>query len=530
MKKLLIAFGITAFIFGCKENTTTTTQQNSEIEYYQSDFFKEVQLSSIYKDSKTFVDMTPKKSRTEILDLYQEAKKAKDFNLKTFVETYFDAPESPSSTFITDTSKTMYQHISSMWPVLTRNADVKDQYSSKIALPHPYIVPGGRFREVYYWDSYFTMIGLLADNQDEMAKNMVDNFSFLIDTLGFIPNGNRDYYNTRSQPPFYTLMVTALAKNDTALRNSYLPYIEKEYEYWMQGSENLTVNNTAVLRVFKTKNGLLNRYFDTGNTPRQESYKEDYELAQQFKSVKEQENLYSNMRSGAASGWDFSSRWYAKENDFSSTNTTQIAPVDLNCLLFYVEKTLATIYESKGNLTKAKHYQKRATERKTNIQELFYNTDVKFFTDVNIHNQQSTTQYTLAAVYPLFFKVATPTQASEVKNRIMTQFLYPGGLVTTLQNTGQQWDAPNGWAPLQYMTVKGLLNYGYTKEAETIMNRWLAVNEKVYQNTGKMMEKYNVQDTTLLSGGGEYDLQDGFGWTNGVALGFKKLKDSLSIK
>ena len=109
----------------------------------------------------------------------------------------------------------------------------------------------------------------------------------------------------------------------------------------------------------------------------------------------------------------------------------------------------------------------------------------------------------------------------------MSDFLKDGGLVTTLENSGQQWDAPNGWAPLQYMAVEGLLNYGYVDEAKTIMQRWLALNERVYKDTGKMMEKYNVEDISLLSGGGEYETQDGFGWTNGVALVFKKMLDDM---
>ena len=109
----------------------------------------------------------------------------------------------------------------------------------------------------------------------------------------------------------------------------------------------------------------------------------------------------------------------------------------------------------------------------------------------------------------------------------MDNFLKDGGLVTTLKNSGQQWDAPNGWAPLQWMAVNGLLAYGYREEAKEIMRRWLALNEKVFKDTGKMMEKYNVEDLSLLSGGGEYETQDGFGWTNGVALGFRKILDRL---
>ena len=127
----------------------------------------------------------------------------------------------------------------------------------------------------------------------------------------------------------------------------------------------------------------------------------------------------------------------------------------------------------------------------------------------------------------MFFGIASREQGEGIKNVLMETFLKDGGLVTTLKNSGQQWDAPNGWAPLQWMAVKGLLLYGYEEEAKEIMKRWLALNEKVFKNTGKMMEKYNVEDLSLLSGGGEYETQDGFGWTNGVALGFKQLLDEM---
>ena len=137
---------------------------------------------------------------------------------------------------------------------------------------------------------------------------------------------------------------------------------------------------------------------------------------------------------------------------------------------------------------------------------------------------------TLAGAFPLFFRIANREQAEKVKEVLMEQFLKDGGLVTTLNHSGQQWDAPNGWAPLQYIAVQGLLQYGYKDEAKEIMTRWLALNEKVYKNTGKMMEKYNVEDLSLLSGGGEYETQDGFGWTNGVALSFYKTLQLLEAE
>ncbi|GLB49659.1 periplasmic trehalase [Neptunitalea sp. Y10] len=500
--------------------------------YYQSEFFKEVQMSMIFKDSKTFVDMKPKISKAKILQFYEEQRHKKDFDLESFVHNYFLMTKSIQKDFITDTTKNMYEHISGMWPVLTRHADKYHPFSSRIPLPEPYVVPGGRFREIYYWDSYFTMQGLLADGQTELAKDMVDNFAFLVDTLGFVPNGNRNYYLSRSQPPFFGLMVHALAKGDSNVLKRYGPYILKEYNYWMKGTDDISSPFKPINAVLTTNNGtLLNRYWDYKNTPREESYREDVELAENL-DKNQKEKVYRNIRAAAASGWDFSSRWYQKENDFSSTATIDIAPVDLNCLLFFMEHQIANYFGEQKDTISKRIYLKKALKRNEFIRNNFWNKEAEFFTDYIISEQQCSHKLTMAGVYPLFFRIATKEQAEHVKDRLMQDFLKAGGLVTTLTHTEQQWDAPNGWAPLQYMAVRGLLNYGYRDEAKEIIEKWLSLNERVYANTGKMMEKYNVENLELLSGGGEYETQDGFGWTNGVALSFKKMLDTIpsSIK
>ncbi|GLB51938.1 periplasmic trehalase [Neptunitalea chrysea] len=515
---------ITSFSLSCTQEVKKDAVQG----FYQSEFFKRVQMESVFDDSKTFVDMKPNVSKQKILEIYENEKLHPDFNLKKFVDKYFTTTKSIKSNFITDSTKNMYQHISSMWPVLTRNADKFHPYGSRIPLPYPYVVPGGRFREIYYWDSYFTMQGLLVDGKRELAQHMVDNFSFLIDSLGFIPNGNRNYYLSRSQPPFYTLMVTALAKGDSAIVNRYSSYILKEYNYWMKGEDKIEGIYKPINAVFKTNDGtFLNRYWDYKNSPREESFKEDSLLAKN-NPLENSEKLYKNLRSAAASGWDFSSRWYKKDKVFASTSTIEIAPIDLNCLLYFMERQIANSFSAKKDSIGKSLYLKKALKRKKFIQKQFWNSEVQFFTDYTIYGKKPSAKLTLAGVYPLFFKIATKEQAELVKNRLISDFLQPGGLLTTLTYSGQQWDAPNGWAPLQYMSVIGLLNYGYKEEAREIIKRWLALNEKVYTSTGKMMEKYNVVDTHLLSGGGEYQTQDGFGWTNGVALSFKKLLDTIN--
>jgi alpha,alpha-trehalase len=510
---------------GCREEAKEFTSSD----FYDTELFKDVQLQAVFKDSKTFVDLVPDRSYSEIAQLYEKEKAEADFSLEAFVAAHFSDRFKAGQQIVTDTTKNMYEHISSIWPKLTRGPDVPMENSSRIALPNKYVVPGGRFREIYYWDSYFTIEGLLVDEQDDLAKNMVDNFTFLIDSLGFIPNGTRNYYLTRSQPPFYTLMVDAITREDPGIFPDYFPFILKEYEFWMAGKKDIQAPYSANKYVVRLDGDLfLNRYWDSGVSPRPEAYKEDYHLADGLTSKEQKGILYTNLRSGAASGWDFSSRWYTTKGEFGSTKTADILAVDLNCLLYFMERNIAKGYVLKGDAENETLYMTKAENRKAAIRELFWNAEEDYFYDYNFVQKGYGRKATLAGVFPLFFELATKEQAKGVRDKLMKEFLKDGGLVTTLENSGQQWDAPNGWAPLQYMAVEGLLNYGYVDEARTIMERWLALNERVYRDTGKMMEKYNVEDISLLSGGGEYETQDGFGWTNGVALVFKDLLDAMA--
>ena len=359
-----------------------------------------------------------------------------------------------------------------------------------------------------------------------MILNMINNFSYLIDRFGYIPNGNRDYFIGRSQPPFFACMVKLLAEEKGAnVLVEYLPRLQKEYDFWMNGSELLQQGKTNMNRVVLLPDGnILNRYWDENDTPRPESFKEDVELA---KEADDKKIMYRNLRAGAESGWDFSSRWFKDGKDFSTIHTTEIIPVDLNCLLFHLEQTIAEGYELAGNKASAERFIALAASRKEAINAYCWNEDKGFYFDYDYVAGIQKTSLTLAATFPLFFRIASGEQGSGVATIIEDQFLKPGGLITTTETTKQQWDAPNGWAPLQWIAINGLFNYTHDQLAEEIAKRWMNINEKVYTNTGKMMEKYNVVATDLLAGGGEYEAQDGFGWTNGVYLALKKMFGSL---
>ena len=485
--------------------------------------FEAVQMNNILSDGKTFPDCLPKYALETIQENYNKTKDAPDFNLNDFVHEHFDLPTNEADDFQSDMSKSITAHITSLWKVLTREPD-KAQ-SSLIALPYPYIVPGGRFREVYYWDSYFTMLGLQVSGRVDMIENMVNNFGYLLNVIGHIPNGNRTYYIGRSQPPFFSLMVKLLSEEkgeETLIR--YLPKLEKEYDFWMKGSEILRGGKTSENHSVLMPNGaILNRYWDENDTPRPESYKEDVETAHEADNLRKilnlpKINIYRHIRAAAESGWDFSSRWFKDGQTLSTIHTTDIIPTDLNCLMFHLENTLAEVYDLSGNTEKASTYRNLATKRKEAIDTYCWHESKGFYFDYDFEAGKQTDHFTLAAAFPLFFNLASPKQAGKVAKIIENSFLKTGGVTTTLNVTGQQWDAPNGWAPLQWITFKGLMNYGFDELANRIKKHWLRANRVIYQKTGKMTEKYNVYEQDLEAGGGEYPLQDGFGWTNGVYL------------
>ncbi len=479
--------------------------------------FKDVQLNNILSDGKTFPDCVPKSDLKTILNQFNRQKNKADFDLKTFVLTHFDLPKSAFDDFKTDPNKSISAHIDGLWDVLTRKADDKTA-GSLIPLPHPYVVPGGRFREIYYWDSYFTMLGLRVSKRIDLIENMVDNFAYLLRTIGHIPNGNRTYYIGRSQPPFFAAMVQLLSEEkgkNTLVK--YLPELELEHQFWMKKAKILRGGTKAENRVITFSNGsTLNRYWDENCTPRPESYKEDVEIA--HKSAQKPKIIYRHLRAAAESGWDFSSRWFKKTADLATIHTTDIVPIDLNCLLFNLEKTMAEAYLISGNMEQNNAFETLANQRIFMLNTYCWNAEKGFYFDYDFVEKKQKEHMTLAAVFPLFFKMATPEQAEKVAAIIKGKFLKTGGLATTLHETGQQWDAPNGWSPLQWVAFKGLTNYGLFDVANKIKLNWLTTNERIYKQTGKMMEKYDVQNQDLEAGGGEYPLQDGFGWSNGVFL------------
>ncbi|MBR8149012.1 alpha,alpha-trehalase TreA [Burkholderia vietnamiensis] len=480
------------------------------------DLFVAVQTAQIYPDQKTFVDATPNTDPATIVQLYQQQKSQPGFSLKAFVDQYFTAP--PQGGVTPPANLTLRQHIDWLWPQLTRTTTSVPPYSSLVPMPKPYVVPGGRFREGYYWDTYFTMLGLQVSGREDLVDDMLDNFAYLIDTVGHIPNGNRTYYASRSQPPFFAYMVTlaARAEGDTVYQK-YLPALRKEYAYWMQG-ESAAPRGEAVRHVVAMPDGaVLNRYWDASDTPRDESYLEDVTTAKAVPS-RPANDVYRDLRAGAESGWDYSSRWFGDGRTLATIRTTSIVPVDLNSLMFHLETTIVkgcTVARDVGCVV---DFSARAARRAAAINRYLWNRH-GYYGDYDWQLRKPRDGVTAAALYPLFAGVAWPERAKATAREVRKTLLQPGGLATTTQNTGQQWDAPNGWAPLQWIAIEGLRRYGEAALAKDIGTRFLADVKHVYATEGKLVEKYVVEGAGEGGGGGgEYPLQDGFGWTNGVTL------------
>jgi alpha,alpha-trehalase len=477
--------------------------------------FVAVQSAAIYPDGKAFADAVPNAAPDEILAQFHAARPDSPQALKGFTEAHFSLPSELSSAPSPPEQVSIISHIDGLWEPLTRRTQSAPPYASLLPLPRPYVVPGGRFREIYYWDSYFTMLGLDQSGRHDLVADMVADFAYLIDTYGHVPNGARSYYLSRSQPPFFFAMVGLLSSDDPASAFAqYLPQLKREYAFWMQGAGGLH-RGSAHRRVVGLADGsILNRYWDDRNTPRDESYREDTELART--SGRSAQQLYRDIRAAAESGWDFGSRWFADAHTRATIDTTEIIPIDLNSLLFGLENAIRSGCERRADAACAREFAKHAAARRAAIDRYLWDTSMGAYLDYHWTRKTRIPRVSAATLYPLFVALASDAQAAAVATTATKQLLKPGGIVTTPLDTGQQWDAPNGWAPLQWIAIAGLRHYGQVSLAATVACRWMANVNDVYLRSGKLVEKYDVISPGRTGGGGEYPLQDGFGWTNGV--------------
>ncbi|XP_056229864.1 trehalase [Seriola aureovittata] len=514
--------------------------------YCTGPILDQVQKAKLF-DDKYFVDMKLKAMPGKVLSAFHNLSnetsnvKVPPAKLQEFLSVYFEKPGTEFESWmppdwhdkpkflggIADQNlRDWAEKIHHLWKSLGRkiHVGVKDhpELYSQIYTPHPVVVPGGRFRELYYWDSYWVISGLLLSEMTDTAYGMIQNFLYLVNRYGFIPNGGRIYYERRSQPPFLTLMVESYyqATKDKDFLRAALPALEKEYRFWMQ-------NRSVAVKV-KGAEHELNRYDVQVGLPRPESYTDDLELAEGLTDDRK-EQLWMDLKAGAESGWDFTSRWYI-DNDghnngtLAETRTSQILPTDLNALLCLNEKTLASFHRILGDGDSAALYDQAAARRLEAVESVLWDAERGAWFDYNLLTHSKHFEFYPSNLAPVWAQCYSRPEMGEkavqyLKGSGALQF--PNGVPTSLRESGQQWDYPNAWPPLQHVLISGLskLPSEDAKQlAFDLAQRWIKTNWLAYMKYEAMFEKYDVNGDGKPGGGGEYEVQLGFGWTNGVAL------------
>jgi alpha,alpha-trehalase len=478
----------------------------------------EVQMRRLFPDGKYFVDMEPRLPPAQIMSRFHRLCSRDDRTLAAFVAEHFDPPAHTAGGVHESTSSdTLLTHISASWDRLLRRPQTASSFSSSLPLSAPYLVPGGRFREFYYWDSFFTLLGLNADGREDLVEATIENCTSLIERFGFVPNGSRTYYLGRSQPPVYHLMLDRSRAGEGATGERRLDALLTEHSFWMAGAGSLRPRD-AVRRVVCMPDGsILNRYWDESERPRDESYAEDVITARH--SGRHAPTVFRNLRAAAESGWDFSSRWYGDGMGLGSTRTLEIVPIDLNCLLLGLEQAVTRRAAGLGACSLALHFESLARSRRRALQTYCWNSREQRFGDCLWSTGEMTASINSAALFPLFTAIASEQQAEAMATLVRRELLAPGGVRTTAILSGEQWDLPNGWAPLQWIAAMGLIRYGHVELGRTIAARWTSTVRRDYHDLGLLFEKYDVECQTP-GRGGEYPVQVGFGWTNGVMRAF----------
>ena len=423
-------------------------------------------------------------------------------------------------------------------------------------LNNKYVVPGGRFNEMYGWDSYFIVRGLVEDKRVELARGMVENFFFEIEHYGAVLNANRTYYLTRSQPPFLTSMILAVydaqkaaGKEDRAWLERAYGYAARDYGLWTR--EPHLAGTTG-----------LSRYYDFGNGPAPESVKDetghyrqvaafflaqpdmwrDYLVAQKpdqphvgplfalqvcdsAKTMAQaacdsagtaslSADYYKGDRAMRESGYDVSFRFGPH-----GARTHHFAPVCLNSLLYKTESDLEKMSGMLGRAADAEEWRKRAEERKESIQKYLWDSERGLYFDYDFENGKRSTYEYVTAFFPMWAGIPTPEQARAVIRHLPT-FEKPGGLVMSPHETGGQWDFPYAWAPDQLVADEGIRHYGFNEEADRVSFEFLSTVAENFRRDGTIREKYNAvtrSSETQVTAGYHINIV-GFGWTNGVFL------------
>lgn len=355
----------------------------------------------------------------------------------------------------------------------------------QVGLPNKFVAPNHAYfaGTQFYWDTYFTVLGLVEAERLELAKGMVDNLCFLFGKFGLLPARNSWTSLGRTQPPFLTRMAFEVFEAGGADRkwlNKVIAVAKKEYKnVWMS---NQRFDKSTGLSQYKPKfwKGKLTVY---------------------------------------ESGWDDSSRYQAKGQ--------QLLPIDLNCQLYVYEQDFAKHAKLSNKKSEQEKWEKLASERAKKINQYFWDEKTGFYYDLDLETKSRQSLKTLAGFFPLWCGIANKKQAQKIKTNLKF-FEGPGGLTNTekIKWTGKQWDYPNGWPPHQLIVCEGFKRYGFGSDAERLAQKWLDLNTQIFNETGEFWEKYDVINSKI-GNPGSYPTQSGFAWTNAV---FLKLKQTDRLK
>ncbi|CAN7148475.1 alpha,alpha-trehalase [Trinickia sp. LjRoot230] len=556
---------------------------------YGSHFFEAVQTSGFFPDGKFFVDGVPKNGLTpaDIKAKFNATRRDPNFDLKSFVLDNFNF-EQKEFTYLPDPNIPIAEHITRMWDHLTLAPVQPTAHSSLLPLQHAHVVPSPRFSEPYYWDSYFTLRGLIADSQRliregripeafklrQLAAGMVQNFADMIDEYGFIPNGARTYYLDRSQPPVFALMVRELGKLAPSAMTTYLPQMMAEHSFWRDGADQLQPGQAHRRAVMLEDGSVLARHWsdidliignegdDAGEEKEWDADRhEPSRLREEAFHVDEKTAANSDtdaalaLRAAAESGHDFSTqRWSEDGMTLETMRTPDILPVGLNALLYMNERIIAQAAGQAGERGAAGYYRQLARDRKTAMRKHMWDPEAKHFADYLWRERRKSPVRSSDTAFPLFARMASGKQARRVEQAVREDLLVPGGIRTTATETGQQWDN-HIWAPVAMVAVEGLDNYrsplgrlasadsplavplkpiaaclrnGRGRLADIIANRFMRTVQNNYQMDGEIWEKY--RSNGQRGGGGEYKVQRGFGWTNSAWAVFAERRREQQLR
>jgi alpha,alpha-trehalase len=406
----------------------------------------------------------------------------------------------------------------------------KIKWHGLLYLPHPYVVPGGRFNEMYGWDSYFIVLGLIRDNLIDLAKGMVENALYQIEHYGKVLNSNRSYHLDRSQPPLVSQMVLAIYRKTSDRRwlAKAVKTIEKDHQFW--NSFPHLIESIGLSRYYATSNkpGIEIIHSEIDELGRDHYYRvkeyfkthsvHDYRISKFYDKKKDvlKPGFYTADRSARESGFDPSNRY----GPFGA-GTPSYASICLNSLLYQMELDLSEIHQILGDQALRNEWNERAVKRSIKVNHYCWDEDLGYYFDYDADRKMMRPYIFATTFYPLWAGIASQDRAQQViKNLVALEA--PGGLLASTYVTGNQWDAPFGWPPFHYFAVRALMRYGYLADAERLSYKFINLVNHEFEQHGSIFEKYDVSsESSEVKGNIKFGYQSneiGFGWTNAVYL------------